>query len=207
MINVTKLVVGDLDTNCYIVTKQDNDFALVIDPGDNYNGIIAEVNKQGKSVGAVLLTHAHFDHALEVHKFKANNVPVYMGKKEKIIVETSANLGAFYGYDFVEFSADNELIEGLYEICGFKNVRVLDTPGHTIGSVCYIIENYLFSGDTLFNLSFGRYTFPTGNKHVLYNSVQKLYHLDGDYIMLSGHGEDTTLEYERKNNPALEYLK
>ena len=83
---------------------------------------------------------------------------------------------------------------------------MLETPGHTIGSVCYIAENYLISGDTLFDRSFGRYDFPTGNLNDLISSLNRLFEIEENLIVLPGHGANTCLIEEKENNPILNYL-
>ena len=205
MTKVMPIVVGELDTNCYLVYSEQSENALVVDPGGDYDKIVDCANQLNKKIKAVLLTHAHFDHTLEVHKFKANGASVYMHKTECEVLNSSANLSAYFGVELKPFIVDNQLIAGLFDIFGYS-VQVIETPGHTKGSVCFIIEDYLFSGDTLFAGSFGRIDFPTGNGKQLLESIKSLYALKGDYILLSGHGEASTLNYERKNNPAVDYL-
>lgn len=205
MIKFELITVGYLETNCYLIYDEQSENALVVDPGGDYERIISLANSINKTVKAVLLTHAHFDHALEIEKFKANGAKVYLHKNEQEVALTSANLSAYLNGEFVKFIADNELIGGLVDICGFK-IEVIETPGHTKGSVCYAIDNYLFCGDTLFDMGFGRVDFPTGNAKTLYQSIQKLFSLKKDYILLPGHGTTTTLFYQKQHNLALEYL-
>ena len=206
MIKVKRLEVGAIQTNCYIISSDFSDMALVVDPGGNYEQIIAEINSLNKRVGAVLLTHAHFDHVLETHKFNELGAKVYLHKNDIPFVNSDGNLARIFGFNYTPFIVDNELIEGLFDICGFK-VRVIETPGHTDGSVCFLIDDLLFSGDTLFNLGFGRTDFPSGSSGKLYNSIKKLFALEGDYKLYPGHGFTSTLNYERLNNPALDYLR
>jgi glyoxylase-like metal-dependent hydrolase (beta-lactamase superfamily II) len=122
-----------------------------------------------------------------------------MHQADEVLVSGSGNLAKYFGLKMPPFSVDNRLIEGDLNICGF-NLSVIETPGHTAGSVCVQIDNAIFTGDTLFLDSYGRTDFPSGSEQELIVSVKKLFALQGDFLLYSGHGESTTLERERKHN-------
>ena len=105
-----------------------------------------------------------------------------------------------------EINPDSLLSENDKITAGNFSLSVIETPGHTEGSVCYVVEDKIFAGDTLFERSFGRYDFPTGNARKLVKSVERLFKLDGDFTVYSGHGNETTLSEERLYNPLVEYM-
>ena len=132
---------------------------------------------------------------------------VYVSKKdEAFLTDNSLNLANTLGYKVKEFTADYTVSEGdILSVCGIE-FKVIETPGHTEGSVCYVVEDKIFAGDTLFERSFGRYDFPTGNVKKLIKSIDRLFNLDGDYTVYSGHGNETTLKEERLYNAILNYM-
>ncbi len=183
--------VGSYQTNCYIVWQGGREDCVLIDPGDESKKILEAVEQQGKRIAAILLTHGHFDHVGAVRKIaKKAHCPVYLHRAEKKLpfFMTAGPLYSTDGYG-------NALsVAGL-------DFQILHTPGHTPGSVCLICENVMFSGDTLFAGSCGRTDFPGSDPGEMVLSLQKLRELPGDYRVYPGHAEDTTLSYERENNP------
>lgn len=198
-IKVITVPVGPLSANCHIVYTFDNEKALIIDPGGDFSLIMQRLEAINKKAGAIILTHGHFDHIMAAADFQASLIPIYMHQADEALVNGSGNLAKYFGLKMQPFSVDNRLIEGDLDIYGF-NLRVIETPGHTAGSVCIQIENVIFTGDTLFLDSYGRTDFPSGNQQKLIESARKLFALPGDFLIYSGHGESTTLERERKHN-------
>ena len=150
---------------------------------------------------AVLLTHGHLDHTAGCAALQRNTgVKIYCGEGEDKFIFSEDNKSIF-GTGVPKFEIERTLKGGEeLEICGLK-IKVISTPGHTAGGVSYLIGNNLFTGDTLFQRGVGRCDFPGGDEKTLISSVKKLYALDGDYTVYCGHGFETTLGYERKNNP------
>lgn len=201
MINVKVVTVGVLAENCYIVYNEGSDKAVLIDPGDNYEKLSRVLDENKLKPVAVLLTHAHFDHCNVASKFQADGCKVYVHIDDEQLIRTEMNMASGMGFRFNKFTPDVLVCDG-YEIdeAGIT-FKVMHTPGHTGGSVCYITDNIIFSGDTLFYLDVGRCDLPTGNHKLLAKSLERIAALSGDYIIYPGHGETTTLDYERKNNP------
>ena len=196
---ITKVIVGDLQVNCYIVSNGSD--AVVIDAGDEYDKIIKAAN--GKKIKAVLLTHGHFDHTGAVNKFKENGAEVYISKDEEYILSDSYScLSAPFGFPFNEIKADATFSDGdILELFGI-NFKVILTPGHTTGSACFLVDGILFSGDTLFYRSIGRTDFPGGDFGVISESIKKkIYTLPENTRVLAGHGEETTVGEEKLANP------
>ncbi len=203
MIKVHCVTVGLLAENCYLVHEDGRNDAVVIDPGDDGDAINAALTAYGLMPAAVLVTHGHFDHVNAANMLARRGCKIYMSKADEPLIRTDMNMGALMGGKFVPFEPDVYVRDGdVVDECGMR-FRVMATPGHTIGGVCYICDEdkIVFTGDTLFCLGIGRSDLPTGNGRELEASVRKLYALDGDYTVYPGHGGRTTLEYERKYNP------
>ncbi len=203
--NVTYFSVGQLGTNCYIVYA-DNGQAVVIDPGDDAQKILNTVNFHHLTVSAVLLTHAHFDHILAAQAVcAATGAMLCVGAGDAAMLgDAGRNLSAMvFPERAVALTADRLLREGDTVLVGDETLMVLETPGHTLGGVCYQGDGVLFSGDTLFAGSIGRTDLPDGNMATLRRSLMRLASLDGDYTVYAGHGEATTLAHEKRANPYL----
>ncbi|MDE7395677.1 MAG: MBL fold metallo-hydrolase [Clostridiales bacterium] len=192
------LTVGRLAENTYILSGEDG--AVIIDPGAEYERIVRTLN--GKSCTHVLLTHAHIDHIGAAAKLQQSGAKVYLHEADMPLLNGRGNLSDALGIPLEPFTPDVLLKGGetLDLPCG--QVCVLHTAGHTAGSVCYVVGDALFSGDTLFYLAAGRTDFPSGSITALFDSIRnKLFALKGNYTVYSGHGEPTTLAFERENNP------
>ena len=203
---VSYFAVGALGTNCYIVSH--NSRAAIIDPGGDAQRILNTVKCDNLTVDCILLTHAHFDHIMAVDELcEATGAPVYVGAGDApMLYDANLNLSAMvYPEQRVERSPDRLLFEGDVVRVGDATLTVMETPGHTRGSVCYLGEDVLFSGDTLFAGSIGRTDLPGGDMVTLRRSLARLASLDGDFTVYSGHGEETTLSYEKAANPYLAF--
>ena len=195
---------GPLRVNTYFLVNDENE-AVVIDSGESYKLIKQTEQKYGFKIKAVLLTHAHFDHAGNAKKLQDDGASVYIGKKDAPKLLNEGNLSSDFGRKFDYLNADYTLSDGeKISVCGF-DFKVIETPGHTDGSVCYLIDNMLFTGDTLFLESVGRTDFISGSREQLVSSVKRLFALDGDYAVYPGHEDFTTLEHERRFNKFVDY--
>ena len=193
--------VPPLGANCYTVYDTESKNCLIIDLGGDFSKILDQTKRLGLNVKAVLLTHGHFDHVAGAKHCKETGIPVYISQEDSKMLSSMSNLSEYAGYGALSFNADCILKEGINEIGGIR-FEVIKTPGHTAGSICLLFGNKLFSGDTLFALSYGRYDFPTGDFSQLKNSIlNKLFTLDGEIEVLPGHEGRTTIKHERKYNP------
>lgn len=197
---IRRFVEGPVMTNMYVVSYENNEGFLVdcAYPSDRVKQYIEDNNIK---INFIIQTHTHFDHVLGLEYFKnLYNVNVYASEDSKEIAnDKDYNLA--YSYD-VNVPIDNYLKDG--EVFSKHNILAIKTPGHTLDSMSYKVDDVLFSGDTLFKQSIGRTDFPGGNYNQIIDSIKnKFSKFDGDTKVLSGHGEETTISYEFNNNPFL----
>lgn len=204
MLEINTLIVSPFEVNCYLVWDKEKKDGVIIDPGDEDELIADRITKVGMNPRAILLTHGHGDHIAAVDPLvKEFKLPLYIGEKDApMLASPSANISAIFGFQVVCPPADFLVKES--DVIGFGPLKftVIETPGHTLGGVCYQIDNYLFTGDTLFQNSVGRTDLPGGDYATLINSIdKKLLPLPDDLICYPGHGPSTTLGDERRHNP------
>ena len=195
MLQIHTLPLGDYQTNCYILHQEGNRDCVVIDPGYEPEIILSYLSEKGLTIQAILLTHGHFDHVGAVRELAAQtDCRVYLNPKDLAMPPMLTAGPLYYTNSYGE--GDQLDIAGI-------SLQVLETPGHTPGSVCLITENNLFSGDTLFCGSCGRTDLPCGDHRAMTESLKRLSALREDYNVYPGHGSNTTLAWEQKTNPYL----
>ncbi len=191
---------GDFFENTYLIDSNNLD-AILVDPGEGLGEYMTELNQY--NIKAILLTHGHMDHIDGLKYFL--NVPIYIYKDEQDFLSSpELSLYSYFNKHMPFNISDLEvhiLEEGTINLLG-HNIEVISTPGHTRGSVCYLVDNkYLFSGDTLFQCSIGRTDFPTGSTIDLNKSLDKLKRLNDDVRVYPGHGSETSIKFEKQYNP------
>ncbi len=199
-----KQPVGIMGVNCYIIG--DKTEAIIVDPGSDAEKIISILNECEITAKYIVLTHCHFDHILAVEKImEKSDVKLVACQNEKEnLLDASVNYTDKYSRNPVRLTADVYVKDGDIIKSGELEFKVIETPGHTSGSMCLYCkgENLLVSGDTLFYSSVGRCDLATGNEETLVKSIkEKLFILPDDTVVLPGHGEDTSIGFERVNNP------
>jgi len=203
MIKIEALKVGLLSANCYIVYDQETLEGMVIDPGGNPEIILEYVKNFELNITRILLTHGHGDHIAGVEGVaKALKVPVWVHKNDKELMEDGTkNLSVMLHIGDITYDADVYFDESSsMEFLG-QQVKIIHTPGHTPGSVSFLIGSDLFVGDTLFFHSIGRSDLYAGNFDDLEKSIQeKIYTLDESIKIYPGHGPQTNVGEEMKNN-------
>lgn len=198
--------VGEMGTNCYLAWDEATNRGFLVDPGEQAEKIIRVCSRYQVKPEAVLLTHGHFDHIMAAKKIRQQyEIPVYAGiHEEELLADSQMNLSGMWAVPYTmkadKLVNDNEVLT----IAGME-INVIETPGHTSGGVCYYIkkENVLFAGDTLFCESYGRTDFPGGSMFALLRSLRgKLFVLPEETDVYPGHGQATSIGYEKTHNPA-----
>ena len=198
-------VLGPVSTNCYLAKNTETGEVLIIDPAARPEKIEAAVSKMEGKPAAILLTHGHFDHITAAKATAAKyEIPIYACREEEeMLREPSVNMTSYYA-EPVSIVPDVSLRDlEVFQAGGFS-VQMLHTPGHTVGSCCYYIEEegVLFSGDTLFCGSVGRTDFPGGSTSQIVRSLHRLLeNLPEDTKVYPGHDMSTTIGYEKRYNP------
>ncbi len=206
MREVQTLRLGRLATNCHIVYTGEKR-VVAADIGGEAGKLLTFLKDRGLTLRKILLTHGHYDHIDGVAEVqKATGAKVYIHEQdEKMLSDSNLSLGSWinpYGEqqsvkDYITVK-EGDVIED-----GEAVFTVMHTPGHTKGSVCYVCEDIILAGDTLFYMSRGRTDFPGGSDSEMLASFKRLKAMEGNYRVFPGHNENTTLEYERKNNPVM----
>ena len=193
--HIKAIPVGPIQTNCYIVADPETKACAVIDPGEESQKILAYITESGFTPQAVFITHGHFDHTMAVDDLAVEwNIPVYISKLE-IASDVRQSHYHYVPTGETRFWADGDVIE-----IGNLKFKVLATPGHSPGSVCLLVGNSLFTGDTLFRDDCGRMDLTGGDGEVMMQSLAKLDRLPGSPDVYPGHEEATTLDRERRFN-------
>lgn len=205
--SIAQYVVGQVQTNCYVVSNEDTKEAIIIDPGANGKALSDRIKKDGLKPVAILITHAHFDHIGGAKEIAQEfGIKTYLHEKDKdsltnVKINASWMIGREDSFEADEFLKDEQELD----LAGL-HLRVLFTPGHTPGGCCFYFpyEDVLFSGDTLFLESVGRTDFEGGSMSALVRSIrEKLMVLPEKTVVYPGHGDLTTIENERMYNPYL----
>lgn len=206
MLKVKRFIAGPIDENTFLVYDELSLEAIIIDPGAKLEELDKYVEDRGLKPIAILLTHGHADHWLGAEYYREKyNLEIYVSKKEKGLLEDPAlnfSKDLIYQDRILKaehfFSATDSLPLGL---------KLMETPGHSPGSVCFMADDFILSGDTIFKQGVGRWDLPGGGLHALINSVAKVLSLPDNKTIYPGHGPETDLEFERKNNPFVPYIK
>jgi glyoxylase-like metal-dependent hydrolase (beta-lactamase superfamily II) len=205
LMTIDKIVVGQLDVNCYVIHEENSSEAVVIDPGDEFDRIAGLLDRKGLTPKYLLLTHAHYDHVCAVGELKEKyGAAIVMHEDEMETYRMTKNLCISWGFAADDFPHPDMLVkDGDKIFLGNNALEVLHTPGHTPGSICLYQEGTLFTGDTLFRGSVGRTDLPGGNTARLLNSMKRLVTLPADTRVFCGHGDETTMGEELLKNPFL----
>lgn len=198
-----------LSNNTYLLfsgTSKPRRKGVLIDPTGCFDAVNNFINKENIEIIAVFLTHGHFDHVLDVPKWQNRGIKVFAHPKEMFNLNSNRTLQMLKVLGLPNILINEELTEKKYVFDDII-IDVIHTPGHTEGSCCFVVEDNIFSGDTLFFKSFGRTDFPDGDFDKIKKSLIKLFtYSDLDYKVYPGHEEVSSLYFEKIHNPILMYF-
>ena len=198
MLKITVKELGIYFVNCYLIHEENSKSCVAIDPGGNADKVMKFLAEKGLTLEAILLTHGHFDHVGAVKDlYEKTLCKVYLHTTDLLLPENFTSGALLHTHEYDEGD--------VLELAGLT-IRVMHTPGHTEGSVCLLVDDVIFSGDTLFCHSCGRTDLPGGSQEALTASLARLKALEGDYKVMPGHNRATTLAVEREYNPFLKKL-
>ena len=192
MLKIHTLTLGLYQTNTYIIHEENSKSCCVIDPGYQANTILEKLEELGLTLEAILLTHGHFDHVGAVKDLAADTDCRVFLCAEDTALPPMLTAGPLY---YTDTYADGTILN-IAGLC----IRIIHTPGHTPGGVCLLVDDVIFSGDTLFAGGCGRSDLG-GDWSTLVRSLKRLSQIEGYFKVLPGHGESTTLAYEKRYNP------
>lgn len=199
--SIKRFVLGELSTNCYVISDDETNVAAIIDPAVCNERLTKYIDEARLEIKYILLTHTHFDHIMGCAELvKRYGAKVLIGKAEATLIDT---LNSGFTNELLSSSvkADETLSEGDVVNIGTINLNVIETPGHTPGGITFYTDGVMFSGDTLFKLSVGRTDFCMGDFNQLSQSVKKLYKYPDETVVYPGHGFTTTIGSEKLSNP------
>lgn len=192
---IEKIVNELFGTNTYIIS---NDIkAVIIDPGSDFDEIDKYIKLNNLKVLAVLLTHGHFDHCFSAHKFEKGGVPIFVASAERNKVISDGDMSKFVTNSFIPCKSAAVFNKPVLNLEDFS-IRVLQTPGHTFGSLSFLIDNNLFTGDLIFKDGVGRYDLYDSSENLLVSSIKRICQLDNDVMVYPGHGVNTTIKEIKK---------
>lgn len=205
VMKVECMVLGIVQTNCYLLSNRETKECIIADPADLPGRIESRILAEGYHPAAILLTHGHFDHIMAVNELKKKyGIPVYAAaEEEEVLTDAGINLSGQFGSGY-RVAADYRLADGDSITIAEADIKAMLTPGHTKGSMCYYFEEdgFLLSGDTLFYESVGRTDLPTGDQSALIKSLRsKVLALPDSTVVYPGHGEATDIAHEKAYNP------
>ena len=201
------LTVGPFGMNAYIVWCEKTKAGILVDPGDEINAILDRAASHGVKLERIIITHAHIDHVMHAHEAQARlRIPLYLHPDDESVLQKIPNQAAMFGLAFRPIpKVDGHLKDGDVVRLGEVELKVCHTPGHSPGAISLIGEGHAIVGDVLFYGSIGRTDLPGASFEVLMRSIrEKLLTLPDNVRVLPGHGETTTIGFERLNNPFLQ---
>lgn len=203
---IHNVLAGTYGVNCYIIGDNETKKGAVIDPGGNAHEIIRVINDNKINVEYIILTHGHGDHIGAVEELKEKtNAKILAHEEEKYILnDAQNNLTVAIGMGEIKIEADEYLKENQVVKIGNLELKIIHTPGHTPGCMCIMVDDVMFTGDTLFAGSIGRTDLPGGDYDTILNSVKKLSKFDEEITIYPGHGPSSKIGIEQRMNP---YMK
>lgn len=201
MTQIKSITLGELGNNCYLITDQANGLSALVDCTDDSKEMRDFIGSA--KLEYILLTHGHFDHIGGVAAISRDyGAKVVISAQDASMLSSGkASLSAFFGIKQDKITPDLTVSEGSSLMLGETQIKVLATPGHTKGGVCYLLKDCIFTGDTLFFCSCGRTDFPGGSSKEIMQSLKRLATLEDSLKVYPGHDRTSTIAFEKANNP------
>ncbi len=197
MIIENYLDTGMVSENSFLITDENTGKSAIVDPSFLRSFDLDSVPK----LEYILLTHGHYDHIASVRYFvDRDGAKVVCHKDEEYVVKNVKYSFANFVSSGRAFNCDILLEDGEILELGELKIKLIHTPGHTLGGACYIVEDHIFTGDTVLEGTIGRTDLPTGDYDTLLKSIKKIKNIEGEYILHCGHGDNSTLSFEKENN-------
>ena len=195
---VKKFIKGPLGNNNYVIIDEESHEAVLVDCSDSWDDILEFIQSQNATLKYILLTHGHFDHFIGINKSKAN-VKSYLHNADKVLLEQINEFMDSVGLPHVKVPQIDVFFDKNTQLSlGKEQIKIIETPGHTPGGVCFLIQNHLFSGDTLFFRTHGRTDLMFSDNSQMLTSLKKLCNtLPDETIVYPGHGKTTTIKNEK----------
>ena len=200
--NIKTVVVGKLLNNTYIITTKENN-AVIIDPGMEFDKIEKALDETGATLKYIIFTHGHYDHTASAYDLvEKTGAKLVIGSRDaEMLEDTDLSMSWMFTNHPHRLAADISVEDGDKLTLDELTFEFVMTPGHSKGSMVILCDDYMFSGDTVLEQSVGRTDFYGGNEAFMIQSIKRLAALDKNYKILAGHGDATTLENEKKQNP------
>lgn len=201
MTQIKSITLGELGNNCYLITDQASGLSALVDCTDDSKEMRDFIGSA--KLEYILLTHGHFDHIGGVAAISRDyGAKVVISAQDASMLSSGkASLSAFFGIKQDKITPDLTVSEGSSLMLGETQIKVLATPGHTKGGVCYLLKDCIFTGDTLFFCSCGRTDFPGGSSKEIMQSLKRLATLEDSLKVYPGHDRPSTIAFEKANNP------
>ena len=200
---IAKFILGSMQTNCYFIIDEESKSCIVVDPADDIDVIMKKLSDKGLTCEKIILTHGHFDHMMALEELRARtSAPLYLHEADnELLQDPDKSLMAFYAGIHTPCKPADIALKDADTIDFHGNtIKVMHTPGHTKGSCCFLIDEHMICGDTLFRGNIGRYDFYGGDYTTMLSSLEKIKALETDYRIYPGHGPSSHLSYEKEYN-------
>lgn len=208
MLKYFRVTQGLLGSNTYVLYDDISFEGIIIDAGNTADAIKEKTEKTGIKIKGIVLTHAHFDHICYIDDYREAfpEIPVLIHEKDNPLMgNPRLNASCLFGSEVVYDSCDILLKEGDVLKLGEEEITVINTPGHTPGSICIVAGGFIFTGDTLFYRGFGRTDLGAGSTKELSQSIDRLYSMNPDLVVLPGHGTSSTIGREAADSPFFDF--
>jgi len=209
MVKIKKVISGVLAVNCYLIYCDETKKTLIVDPGEDGDKIIAEIEKENLQPEMLVNTHGHFDHIMSDGQIRKRfNIPLAVSKDDASMISSSFYNGsdAFFGEEISIETPEILLYDNQTVELSFAKFKVIHTPGHSEGGICLLFDGFIITGDTLFAGTIGRTDFPNGDHEKMLASLAKLKKLNPQTVVYPGHGSITTIANELRHNPYLRQI-